>query len=157
MTRRPYTMAEHSICLAALIRRNCPDPEQARLALLSASDVMGFGQRSILHFNTPAELALERMTWIEAVWGKFASPILADTDLLQQAKSVILMAERLELLQIEDPEDNFYPDPANEQLNKQVATVRIMMEEGRSQNFWRQRFLSLYADLTSEIENAHKK
>lgn len=151
LTRRPYSMAEHSIHLANLVWSLSSDPEQARLALLSTSDTMAFTQRSILQFNTPAEMALERMTWVEAVWSKFADLEIVDATLLQRARKIVLMAERLDLIQVTDAEDQMLPDPSDNELNEQIITVRGWMEAGMGSHFWKQRFLNLYSELTHDI------
>lgn len=163
MSKRPYSMAEHSIHLAGLVRSQCSNPEQARLALLSTADVMGFGIRSVLQFNTPAEMALERMTWVEAVWKEFAKPVTVDTEILQQARNAVLVAERLELLVIADSNDRIGMEGLSFESQVQVEWVRSEIDRN---DIWyknlaaenlKDEYLQFYCELSVEIGDIDRK
>lgn len=121
LSSRPYSMAEHSTLVTHILRQSLSDADrrstygifQSLYALFMSADVGVFGMRSILHFNTPSELAQERMEWVSMIWEKFvvdANPHIVhipkvEFDLIQSAKNIVLIAERQALLSIRDDKD----------------------------------------------------
>lgn len=164
----PYSMAKHSLLVAEVIRYSLAGRgksqqfkinknAQALYGLFMSSDVSVFGMRSSLHFNSPAELAVERMEWVNMIWKKFirdANPHIqipdVDFNLIQSAKNIVLIAERQVLLNIADDADRIDVLSAEIEpvLNMTKQTIFNMQNMNRAD----EEFKSVFHALSSDLE-----